>query len=69
MKVYLLTYVLHNRMVATDMGTAGFKLLADNGIDVGVKPLSVEESAQGIKSVVGRQKNAFNSGPDLFETD
>ena len=52
MKVSVLMYLIHNRLVATDMGNAGSKSLADKGIDIGVKALSVEASVQGMKGVV-----------------
>jgi norsolorinic acid ketoreductase len=39
-------------MVATDMGKAGFELLAKQGIDLSAHIISVEQSTNGIKNVI-----------------
>ena len=47
--------LLHPSIVATDMGKAGFELLAKQGIDLSAHIISVEQSTNGIKNVI---KNA-----------
>ncbi|CAN9206938.1 unnamed protein product [Alternaria alternata] len=42
----------HPGMVATDMGKAGFELLAKQGIDLSAHIISVEQSTNGIKNVI-----------------
>ncbi|CAN9143741.1 unnamed protein product [Alternaria alternata] len=42
----------HPGIVATDMGKAGFELLAKQGIDLSAHIISVEQSTNGIKNVI-----------------
>ncbi|RYN16539.1 hypothetical protein AA0115_g12283 [Alternaria tenuissima] len=42
----------HPGMVATDMGKAGFELLAKQGIDLSAHIISVEQSTNGMKNVI-----------------
>ena len=44
--------LLHPSIVATDMGKAGFELLAKQGIDLSAHIISVEQSTNGIKNVI-----------------
>ena len=51
-QIFQRTNLLHPSMVATDMGKAGFELLAKQGIDLSAHIISVEQSTNGIKNVI-----------------